>query len=98
MLAQMTIRNKVLLMTGLLMLGLLVQAGFVQSSVEKIRIHGPVYSEIRAHEKLISDTLPRPALVLDAYFIVHALLEQSDPGKRAALLGRILDLRRDYEE
>ena len=97
MFGHMTIRNKVLLMTGLIVAGLLVQAAVVQRSVEQIRIHGPAYVEIRAHEKLISDILPPPAFVLEAFLTVHELLEQRDPSKRQLLLDHLRSAQRDYE-
>ncbi|HKU43558.1 MAG TPA: methyl-accepting chemotaxis protein [Polyangiales bacterium] len=94
----MTIRNKVLLMTGVIVAGLLVQAVVMHYSVERIRIHGPAYLEIRAHEKLISDVIPPAAYVLEAYLTVHELLETADASRRQSLSDHMLELKSQYEE
>jgi methyl-accepting chemotaxis protein len=93
----MTIRKKVLLMTGLIVAGMLVQALFVERTVEQIRIHGPTYVEIRDHQNLIADILPPPAYILEAYLTVHQMLAQRDPRRREALADKMNDLRREFE-
>lgn len=97
MTGHLTIRKKVLLMTGLIVAGLLVQAFFVDRSIEHIRIHGPEYVEIRDHQNLIADILPPPAYILEPFLTVHELLEQRDPRRRQTLVDKMNGLKREFE-
>lgn len=97
MAAHMTIRKKVLLTTGLIVTGMLVQAAFVQRSVEQIRIHGPVYVQIRDYQGLISDLLPPSVYILEPLLRVHELLEQHDPQRRQPLVDKMNELQRQFE-
>jgi methyl-accepting chemotaxis protein len=98
MAAHMTIRKKVMLMTGVIVAGLLVQAVFVQRTVETIRIHGQTYLDIRERQSLIADTLPPATYILEPFLTVHQMLEQRDPRRRQALVDKLSTFRREFEE
>jgi len=97
MLSHMTIRNKVLLMTGLIVLALLVQGYLVNRSVQEIRIHGPLYAEILEHKSLIADVIPPPGYIVESFLVVHQLLEDSSGSARVALTKRMQEMQQDFE-
>ncbi len=97
MLAHLSIRNKVLVATGVIVAGLLLQALFVQRTVEQIRIHGPEYLAIRDHQDLIADVLPSPVYLVEPYLTVYQMLDQPDSARRLALQDKVAKVRRDYE-
>ncbi len=98
MAAHMTIRKKVVLMTGVIVAGLLIQAVFVQRSVEAIRIHGPTYLNLREHQNLIAETQPPAVYILEPFMTVHEMLVQRDPRRRQALQEKMTLLRREFEQ
>jgi methyl-accepting chemotaxis protein len=98
MFSHMTIRRKVLLMTGLIALGMLVQGLWVHRAVQEIRIHGPIYSSILDNKDLIADVLPPPAYIVEANLVAHRLLETRSSDARRALIGRMSQLRREFEQ
>jgi methyl-accepting chemotaxis protein len=93
----MTIRKKILLMTGSIVAGLLVQATLIDRAIENVRIHGPNYVQIRNHQNLIADIAPPPTYILEAYLTVHELLEQRDPRRRQSLVDAMNDYKRELD-
>jgi methyl-accepting chemotaxis protein len=65
-------------------------------ALRELKVGGPLYSEIKLGNDLVADVLPPPAYVLEAY--LEATLVMREPDQLAAHAGRLVQLRKDYED
>ena len=82
MLANLTIRKKLIYLLLILMFGLGAECYVIESTVSQVRVHGPAYKRITATKDLIADILPPPAFIIEAYLLAHEQLEE--PRQRGA--------------
>jgi methyl-accepting chemotaxis protein len=98
MLGHMTIRKKLLYLMAVLMVGLIVECYVIESTVSRVRVHGPAYKRITATKDLIADILPPPAFIVETYLLAHEQLEEPDAAARQKLNDEVQVLHRDFEE
>lgn len=67
-------------------------------TIDNVKVNGPVYRDIVRGKDLISDVLPPPSYVIEAYLLVLELTAAPDPHTRAVLIERSVRLRVLFEE
>jgi methyl-accepting chemotaxis protein len=65
-------------------------------ALNQLRVGGPLYSQIKSGNDLVADILPPPAYIIEAY--LEATLALQEPETVSARAGRLVQLRKDYEE
>ncbi|MDD2466426.1 MAG: methyl-accepting chemotaxis protein [Desulfobulbus sp.] len=71
----------------------LLCAVFFKSTIEAIRINGPLYNQIVNNKDLIADILPPPAFIIEAYLCaMEAATAENNSQQRENLLVRIKEL------
>src|ERR1700730_14896779 len=65
-------------------------------ALQKMRIGGALYTQIKLENDLFADILPPPEYVLEAY--LEATLAVRDPSTVTARRDRLVQLHKDYDE
>lgn len=68
------------------------------STLERVRVGGPVYEQISSGKELIADILPPPAYIIEAYLLSLQLSTEKDRGAIGAATLRSKALKDEYEE
>jgi methyl-accepting chemotaxis protein len=98
MLARLRLKQRFALMIGMLALGFTLFGAVAYYTLERLRIDGPVYTEIARGKDLVADILPPPAYVIEAHLIAHELLVESRPEQRARLLDEFARCEKEFGE
>jgi methyl-accepting chemotaxis protein len=97
MLANLTIRKKLICLLAIMMMGLATECWLIDRTMSQVRIHGPAYKRITGFKDLITDVVPPPAFIIESYLLAYQQLEEPDPAARQKLADRILLLQRSFE-
>jgi len=66
-------------------------------TLERVRVNGPIYSEIILGNVLIADILPPPAYIIESYLLALQLVDERDPARINDLVERGNRLRVEYD-
>lgn len=86
------IKSGAALLAGLLLLGGLA----AYSSIDTVRIGGPVHSSLEQSNTLMADIMPPPMFLVEAFMVTSEIL--SEEGRNRASLEELRKLRKDYDE
>lgn len=92
------IRTKLSLLVVLFAIGLAAFGVFAYRTLAIVEVNGPYYQRIIQGKDLIADVLPPPEYIIESYFVVLRLLDESDPAEVEALVSRSHALRKEYEQ
>jgi len=67
------------------------------STLEHVKVNGPIYREIVVAKDLIADVLPPPEYIIETHLVAHEMLRESVPTSIATLGERVRKLRSDFE-
>ena len=67
------------------------------STLERVRVGGPVYEQISSGKELIADILPPPAYIIEAYLLSLQLSTEKERGAIGAATLRSKALKDEYE-
>jgi methyl-accepting chemotaxis protein len=93
--ASLTSAQRIALMIGLFVAGVVVFAVVALRSSATVEINGPLYQRIAQQKDLVADILPPPAFAVEAYLAAYQLGDATD---RAPIRDRIAKLSKEFEE
>ena len=85
------------LMAICFILGFALFSLVAMSTLNTLRIQGPIYNNIVQNKDLLADILPPPEYILESYLLAFQAGEETDPGKLKELAGQFHKLRLDYD-
>lgn len=88
--------KKLALLVGVPVLGLAFFAGTAFTTLEKVRVQGPIYNQIVQGKDLIADILPPPAYIVETHMEVLAMSGASERAEIERIAQRCKQLRTDY--
>jgi len=92
----MTIRRMIAAGTAILA-GLLLLGGLAAfSSINTVRIGGPVHSGLEQSNTLLADVMPPPMFLVEAYMVATEIT--SEQGRNPGTLRELSKLRKDYDD
>ena len=95
---QSTIKAKLTLLIALFALGTFGLAYDAHSSLQRVKVGGPLYQRSLDDSALLADILPPPLFAVETYLACHELVVAQDQARRDALLADIKKARADFEE
>lgn len=93
----LSIRHKLSLLTVFLITLIVVSSVFNKTTVDRVKVTGPVYSEIISSKDLLADILPPPAYIIESYLASHALADTEDAAEREQLIQKLNTLKSEYQ-
>lgn len=95
---RLSIRFKLALMAGPLLLGLMVIVVTGYATIGEVKVNGPLYQSIVETKDLVADVLPPPQYLLESYLVTLQMLQETDQRALQQLVARGKQLRKEYEE
>jgi len=94
---KLTIRRKLLSLVLLSVGGVALFGLLAGTAIDSVRVNGPMYREIVQGKDLVADVTPSPAFLVEAYLVVHQMLDETDRRRLEGLARVSRQLRADYE-
>lgn len=88
--------KKLAVLVGVPVLGLAFFAGTTFTTLEKVRVQGPIYNQIVQGKDLIADILPPPAYIVETHMEVLAMSGAQERAEIERIAQRCKQLRNDY--
>ena len=88
--------HKLAFLVGVPVAGLAFFVGTAYTTVEKVRVQGPIYNQIILGKDLIADILPPPAYIVETHMEVLAMAGKSERADIERIAQRCKQLRSDY--
>jgi methyl-accepting chemotaxis protein len=93
----LSLRGKFLLLLAVLGVLLGGVSYFVIDTISLTRVNGPLYTEIIKGKDLTADILPPPAFLMEAYLLIHEMLDETDPAEFAKNMEKLDTLQEQFE-
>ena len=93
---RLSVSNAIVLFAGIAAIGLAALIFTSSLALQKLRVGGPLYDQLKLGNDLIADILPPPEYVIEAY--LEATLALREPETVAARTERLVQLRKDYDD
>ena len=92
-----SIKSKLLVLVGTFVLGL-IAFGFVsRSTLNLVRVNGPLYDQIVRDKDLLADVSPPPACLIEAFLVAREMCAAGDKDEVEALVERYNEVKKNYE-
>jgi methyl-accepting chemotaxis protein len=93
---RLSVSNAIILFAAVAAIGLAALVFTSGYALNKLRVGGPLYDQLKLGNDLIADILPPPEYVIEAY--LEATLALREPETIATRTERLVQLRKDYDE
>ncbi len=90
------VKTKLALMVGVGSLGLIALTLLAFVTINKVRVHGPLYQSIVLEKDLLADILPPPAYLIESYLAADRVLNTTHPEERLSYLAKLDSLKNDF--
>ena len=94
----MTIKTKLALLLGVLLMFFTAYFVFMQSGLHTVKVGGGIYKDIILQKDLVADILPPPEYIIEAKLTVHEMLEALETGDQAGVQAAERTLKRLEQE
>jgi methyl-accepting chemotaxis protein len=94
----MSLRGKFFSFMGLILAGFVVFAVIAWNTLNTTKVNGPLYQQIVQGKDLIADILPPPEYIIESYFVLFQMMEETDAAKLKELASRSQSLREEYDK
>ena len=92
-----SLRIQLLLVTLALATGFLVFGVWTWHTINQTKVGGSNYNRIVLYKDLVADILPPPNYIIESYLTALQIVDPDRVDERAALIGKLQQLRQDYE-
>ncbi|OAP39862.1 chemotaxis protein [Sinorhizobium glycinis] len=93
---KLNIARGMIVFGGIIAIGLLISIGIKTYAFDKLRVNGPVYTQIVYGKDLVADILPPPLYTVESYMLAMEVI--SSPELAAKNQEKIAALKRAYDE
>lgn len=93
----MSFRNKLWLLVGVFAAGFLVSVFFSFSTLNHVKVNGPIYKDIVQQKDLLADILPPPEYLVESY-LVALQMGTADKARLSTLAEKLRGLAKDFED
>jgi methyl-accepting chemotaxis protein len=96
--ANLRMSRKLLLLSGVFVVGFLAFGGFAYYTISTIKVNGPIYREIILQKDLVADILPPPEYIIETYLTTLRLRDATSTDTVDTLTKKLQQLRKDFDE
>ncbi|MBL9164832.1 MAG: hypothetical protein JNL18_19040 [Planctomycetaceae bacterium] len=95
--ANMGVRSKLMCLAALYAVGTVLFGAIAFSTLNKVKVNGPIYGELAQGKDLLADILPPPEYIIESYLTVHKMTGAEDPTGTDALAKKLETLQKDFD-
>jgi methyl-accepting chemotaxis protein len=100
--ANLKVKAKLTLLVGIAVVGFAAFGLYSYSTLNKVKVNGPVYQEIVLGKDLVADILPPPEYIIESYLVTLQMIDEmeqeSDLATLSALERRFQTLHKDFDD
>lgn len=93
----MTFKSKLIALCGIFAAGFILFGLFIFSTLNQVKVNGPIYQGIVQQKDLLADILPPPEYLIESYLISLQMVE-ADKAALPALIEKSQSLAKDFED
>ena len=93
-----TVGKRLAVTFGIQVVITLIFGGIAVSTLNHLKVNGPIYQRIVQGKDLIADILPPPEYIVESYLTVFMLTGEKDKQKQDTLIKHLEELNKEYEE
>lgn len=97
MLGKVSMSGKLMVISGFALAGLFLFGMWSFSTLEKVKVNGPIYRQIVENKDLVADVLPPPLYITELYLNTLLMLHADSPSERTALQNKATVMMTDYQ-
>jgi hypothetical protein len=91
-------KTKLFLLIGVSLAGLLVFGALTYTTLNKVKVGGPIYNQVQDLLQLQSDILPPVLEISPARLIIYRMLDEKDPQRLQDEIAEFHDFVRTHDE
>ena len=95
--ANMGVRSKLMCLAALYAVGTVLFGVIAFSTLNKVKVNGPIYGELAQGKDLLADILPPPEYIIESYLTVHKMTGAEDPTGTDELAKKLETLQKDFD-
>ena len=92
----LTIRQRIIVLTVLSSLGFVVFGAWSFKTLRELQINGPLYQRIAQGKDLVADILPLPEYIIESYVVALEMVSEADMEQKMLLSQRLNKLQDKY--
>lgn len=89
---------KVATLAAVFLLSFSLYGLYCVSTVNEVKVNGPIYEDIQRSQDVIADVLPPPEYLVETMLIAYQMLDAGEAGEVGKLMERAERLRSEYRE
>ncbi len=93
----MTFKSKLMALIGVFVAGFILSSLFSFSTLNQVKVNGPIYQGIAQQKDLLADILPPPEYLIESY-LVSLQMATADKTALPALIEKSQSLAKDFED
>jgi methyl-accepting chemotaxis protein len=93
-----SVRKRLAILNVLIVIGFAAYGIFAYTQTAKVKVNGPIYTQIVQGKDLIADILPPPEYIIESYLNVLELLDAKDRQTTDKLIENGKKLKQDFDE
>lgn len=93
---QLQLRSKIVLLVTVFTISLVLIMGVTLTTLNKLKVNGPIYRQIVQGKDLIADILPPPEYIIESYLNALQMLGSSDQKEISSFIARNNTLKDEY--
>lgn len=94
----MSIKAKLIIQTACALAGIAALLWVSYSTIEEVKITGPLYKQIVQDKDLLADILPPPAYIVESYLVANRMVVETDRDEIEKMAKNLTDLRASYND
>ena len=75
----MAVRSKLMCLAALYAVGTVLFGVIAFSTLNKVKVNGPIYGDLAQGKDLLADILPPPEYIVESYLTVHKMIGAEGP-------------------
>ncbi len=98
LLSNLSIARKFILLTGVIASGFAIFGVLAYTSLNTVKVNGPLYARIADGKDLTADILPPPEYIIEAYLVAHQMSLPMSREELDAAVAKVNSLEKDYRD
>src|SRR3954454_6412886 len=95
-LTHLSVKSRLHLLIAVFIVGFVTFGAFAYSTLQTVKINGPIYQQIVQGKDIVADILPPPEYVVESHLLVHQMVTKTDKGELERLVKKSQDLEKEY--
>jgi len=93
---KLLIKTKLLILIGVAILGLAIFGILSYNTMQRLKVNGPLYSQIIEGKDLVADILPPPEYIIESYLLTYEMFSTETKAEEESIIKSLNELEKNY--